>query len=538
MIWIFLITQLLWAQQKSAGALTTELKADFFRGQLKEGFHFNDKAPNQIMAGSTTIKPQSLKTREIDFKLPKNLKSAQAQLYVCDDAITFCETHKVAIGSEKSAPTSSVSNGSAKKGTTDRFGFIHDDFKKALSQAKKKKQLVMIDFSARWCPGCIRYEKEIFPTRAFKNATEKLVKLKIDVDLFDNFELAEKFDIKGIPTMVIVNSDGDEVSRLVDFHFNENLKKFISATIANPLPMKELLLREDPALKTQLGLRLVASGQWQKAVEILSKIQPPPPELLYAQVSLAQENFEKDPQAKLAYAQELRSALLKEGDSSRSIGWRAELLKLIDTQTEEAKKILYEGRFLADSLLKDSELMKRATKNDFVGEFMGYEGLLVGMYKADLIEAAGLGSKEVIEAWEQAAELGKAYKIPPKKSGPALRYLIVLTAAKKYSEAEAWADQILKGDPQNIDVKRRKMKILLAQNKFEETEKIGEKIIDRAEGRNQFWVAESLAKAYIGGKKMHPAKRLLTAYLGRAEIQTDKMKSVRKSMEELLKSVE
>src|SRR5690606_3532825 len=109
----------------------------------------------------------------------------------------------------------------------------------------RKKQLVLIDFSARWCPGCVRYEADIFPTQEFKRATKKFVKVKIDVDRFENFGLAERYKIVGIPTLVIVNWEEKEIDRLVDFAPIEKLTPFIASVVSDPTPMSEMMLQKE-----------------------------------------------------------------------------------------------------------------------------------------------------------------------------------------------------------------------------------------------------------------------------------------------------
>jgi thiol-disulfide isomerase/thioredoxin len=531
---------------KSATALTTAItattpskKGPRFSGDLKEGFHFNDKAPNEITADGDSIKPSIIESRHIEFKLPKKSpQSAEAALYVCDDAITFCETHHISIqGTQDQATTEK----GPRKGSSrmDEAGFIQGDFKKALSLAQKNHQIVLMDFSARWCPGCVRYEKEIFPTEEFKSLTKNVVKLKVDVDQFDNFAVAEKYNIKGIPTLVVVNSDENEIDRLVDFQFMSKLKPFITTIQADPTPLQELLARNsnDPALQLKLGQRLLASGRTAESIPYLQKVTPPPPELLFAKVTAAEEAVQKDPQQKDHFNNELREAIKAEPGSTRSLGWRTDLLRSLDPKSPESQALVTDGKKLADDLLKDPEQLKKAEETDFVGEFMGYEKLLVAIYKADLIEAAHASDNEILKAWQDAASIGESYQIPASRSGPALRYLIVLSAARKWSEAEAQADRIMKSDPKNIDVQRRKLKILLALKKYDEATRLGEKIIDKAEGRNQFWVAQLLAEAYMGKEKKDSAKRLLTAYLARPEIKDSKMASSKKGMEDLLKKI-
>ena len=38
-------------------------------------------------------------------------------------------------------------------------------------KAKKEKRLILADFSARWCPGCVRLENEVLGSREFKKLT-------------------------------------------------------------------------------------------------------------------------------------------------------------------------------------------------------------------------------------------------------------------------------------------------------------------------------------------------------------------------------
>ena len=175
--------------------------------------------------------------------------------------------------------------------------------------------------------------------------------------------------------------------------------------------------------------------------------------------------------------------------------------------------------------------------NDEVGEFIGFEKMLVAEEWVDFLENAKSSDQEMQQAWDQAVKMSENYKISPRNAGVGLRYLIFLTAAKQYAKAESWADEILKQNPRNLDVLRRKMKILNAQNKNLEAIKIGERIITESEGRNQFWVAELLAKSYLATNKNQEAKKLLSAFVTRKELDNENMKTVKQSLEEMFQKV-
>lgn len=554
----FAFTPFAFAQVKSAAALTTKTDKTAFVGELKEGFHFNDKAPNVVTLEGRSLKPKTLRPRRIEFALPAKRDAGEASLYVCDDAITFCETHQIAIAA--SLPAGKPAAASAEKGggktgakatapggkraaaaKTNAHGFIEDDFTAALAEAKTKNRLVFVEFGAKWCPGCVRYEKEVFPTAAFKKTTKGFVKAKLDTDVFANGPIARRYKIQGIPTIVVVNGDGALVDRLVDFHSVERIGAFLKALEADPTPIDELLARKNlPSTEERLriGRRLIATGLYEDAVQMLSPVSPAPPELTTAKVHAAQEAAEKDDKNEDALIRELRAALKAESDTTRSIGWRTELVRALGKDAKESKALVAEGRALVDKWMADDAALIAATKTEEtgVGEFRGYERLLAMFLLADLVDASGADKAETAAIWTKTAEVGRAYKIPPGKSGPALRYLIVLNIAEDFPAAEAQADAILKKDPGNLDVQRRRISALLGQKKFAEAAKAGEKIIDRMIGRNQFWVAQSLAKAYLGQDKKTDAKKLLQAYLARPEMGEKNMAGTKSAMEELLKT--
>lgn len=89
------------------------------------------------------------------------------------------------------------------------------DFAKASAEAKKKGQILLVDFNATWCGPCQMYKKEVFPTKAFKVATKDVVLVDIDTD--KQPALAEKFKVSGIPDIRILSPEGKELGKLVGF---------------------------------------------------------------------------------------------------------------------------------------------------------------------------------------------------------------------------------------------------------------------------------------------------------------------------------
>lgn len=520
------------ASLKSASGLSTELKGNHFTAKLKKGFHFNSQAPNNLVLNDMEFSPTLLKPRQVQFTLPqiKNKstasKSAVANLYVCDDAKTYCDTHHLPVfpnATERKAPSPMKST----------------EFENLLKQAKTEQKLILLDFAARWCPGCIRYEKEVFPTAAFRDMTSGMLVMKVDVDLFQNFALAEKFQIQGIPSLVILNSEGQEISRLVDFKPVVNLRDFIVRAEQNALTKDQLIARSETANESEkliIGQKLLAMNHFIESELVFSKMKATPPEIWSARVENAKLKFKEKSDEKKGYIDILQKAIATEPEGTRSLVWRTELIPLLGEKSQEGMQNLLEGKKTITLLLQNQTKLAQAFQHDSSGEFTGFEKMLVAQLGVDLLETAKSDEADVAKMWDRAVEVSQEYKISPEQSGPALRYLIFLSAAKKFEMAEAWVNQMIAVDLNNLDLQRRKMRILLGLNKNQEAIQIGEKIISKAEGRNQFWVADLLAKAYFANQKKKEAKKLLLSYLAKPEMDSAKMKSAKIEFEKLLDS--
>ncbi|CAE6223751.1 unnamed protein product [Arabidopsis arenosa] len=70
-----------------------------------------------------------------------------------------------------------------------------------LKAANESKKLIVIDFTARWCPPC-RTFAPIFDELAKKNLD--VVFIKVDVDEDDLNTVAEEFKVQAMPTIIFM----------------------------------------------------------------------------------------------------------------------------------------------------------------------------------------------------------------------------------------------------------------------------------------------------------------------------------------------
>ena len=86
------------------------------------------------------------------------------------------------------------------------------DLNSALQEARNTDKNVFIDFYADWCPYCKELDEKTFKdTRVQDKLSQNYVAVKINTD--DNPELASQYKVYSLPTLVILNSDGQEVKR-------------------------------------------------------------------------------------------------------------------------------------------------------------------------------------------------------------------------------------------------------------------------------------------------------------------------------------
>lgn len=99
------------------------------------------------------------------------------------------------------------------------------DLPKAQAQAKAEKKLVMLDFTGSdWCGWCIKLNKEVFSQPEFvEYAKKNIVPVEVDfprkkqlspAQKSANKALADKYNIQGYPTIIVLNSAGQKVGEL------------------------------------------------------------------------------------------------------------------------------------------------------------------------------------------------------------------------------------------------------------------------------------------------------------------------------------
>ena len=99
------------------------------------------------------------------------------------------------------------------------------DLSKAQTKAKEDKKMVLMDFNgSNWCPPCKALRKTVLDSQAFIDYAKTNLVL-VDVDFPQpsnqteelkkaNEALSKKYNVEGLPTVIVLSSDGKELKRL------------------------------------------------------------------------------------------------------------------------------------------------------------------------------------------------------------------------------------------------------------------------------------------------------------------------------------
>lgn len=91
--------------------------------------------------------------------------------------------------------------------STEKNNFV-TDYNLALSLAKDTKQEIVVIFSASWCGHCTHLKKDLPLVEGFDN------KIICIIDSDKNKKLSREYQVRSLPTSIILDNQGKEISRM------------------------------------------------------------------------------------------------------------------------------------------------------------------------------------------------------------------------------------------------------------------------------------------------------------------------------------
>lgn len=96
-----------------------------------------------------------------------------------------------------------------------------EDAREAIAQARASHTPYIVDFGASWCGACGELERNTFPDPRIQAEGSRFVAVHVDLspgrDLTEGRALLASYEQRGLPLVVMHDSEGNEVHRVVEF---------------------------------------------------------------------------------------------------------------------------------------------------------------------------------------------------------------------------------------------------------------------------------------------------------------------------------
>lgn len=484
--------------------ITFKNEAGLLKLEPKKGFHLNAEAPANATfdALEALYKPIQKTEKFFTFKIVENTKKAKISFYVCDDKKTVCEQHQqeitlanlkagAVIGAVKSSEVVKVADDAAKAGM-----FVTDTVKDPSVLAKeellvsKNGKPTLLVFSAPWCPACIRMQTETYPTAPVSAQLKNVNFVKLNSDLPENYELSEKFHIKAIPTLILLNPEGEEVYRWLDYQAAKAFAKSLEQEVKKLGSSKESLEKK-AALGDAEAISLVGRLHYNaldcaQAVKwlSLSKSTEDQKFKLAAEVSCAQEQSDKDEKAMTEYLGALEKAIVLTSSTVDQTRWMVDWIE----KKKELKQFSNDIKAKSASLLVELENKTKNPKQlakDFqqstYGEASGFELAEVHLMRSRLFEA--LEDKQQKENSDQKIiSFIKGKKLNVSKPGEILIAVAYLREAGEKKQVDDFYNQLIAKNSKTYVYYEKYARYMLKEKQLEKALKNSDLAITFAEG--------------------------------------------------------
>ena len=100
----------------------------------------------------------------------------------------------------------------------------------ARKQAIASHKLILIDFMTDWCMWCQVMDGKVYPVPSVVKAMKQFVPVKLNAER-DGKVLAQKYDVTGYPTIIVVDSAGHRINMLDGFEPPPQFTEFLNRTV-------------------------------------------------------------------------------------------------------------------------------------------------------------------------------------------------------------------------------------------------------------------------------------------------------------------
>jgi len=137
------------------------------------------------------------------------------------------------------------------------------NMKEAQVRSLTENKLILLDFWASWCAPCRKMDNDLWNSADINTVAHKFIPFKVDVDVHQN--LALKYGIKGIPTVILITANGDVVWKKSDFSTEKGYLEFFKTLPDDIMVLNEKIApiladKKDSQAYLDLGLAYQETG--------------------------------------------------------------------------------------------------------------------------------------------------------------------------------------------------------------------------------------------------------------------------------------
>jgi tetratricopeptide (TPR) repeat protein len=123
-----------------------------------------------------------------------------------------------------------------------------ETYDEAVQRAGEEDRYVLIDFYTTWCGPCKKLDRETYTNPEVLEFIDDMIPLKLDSENGEGIEISKQYRVAVWPTIMLVDSKGHEVDRIVGFVDADSLIQTLGEyrQRINTIPFYEAYLEDHP----------------------------------------------------------------------------------------------------------------------------------------------------------------------------------------------------------------------------------------------------------------------------------------------------